>query len=149
MKIALASDHAGFSAKQQVYDFLTSKGYEVKDFGTNSLDSCDYPDFAVKCADSVVSKESDFGILICGTGIGMAICANKVKGIRCANCSDEFSTRMTREHNNANMLALGARVISVDKMKELIEIFLNTPFSNEEKHLRRINKITAVENRQN
>ncbi len=146
MKIAIASDHAGFEAKQQLIRYLTEKGCDVTDFGTNSNESCDYPDFAVKCADSVADKSNDYGILICGTGIGMSICANKVKGIRCANCSEEFSTQMTREHNDANILALGARVITVDKMKKLIDIFLNTPFSNQENHIRRINKITQTEN---
>lgn len=148
MKIAIASDHAGFVAKQQIIEYLKGKGYEVINLGTNSSDSCDYPDYALKCAEEVASKRVNFGILICGTGIGMAICANKVKGIRCANCSDEFSTQMTREHNDANVLALGARVISVDKMEKLIDIFLSTPFSNEEKHMRRIAKITNVENSQ-
>lgn len=148
MKIAVASDHAGYSAKQEIVAYLNEKGYTAIDLGTYSLDSCDYPDYALKCANEVVSGRADFGILICGTGIGMAICANKVKGIRCANCSDEFSTRMTREHNDANMLALGARVISVEKMKQLVDIFLSTPFSNEEKHIKRIAKITKAENSQ-
>ena len=138
MKIAVASDHAGYSAKQEIVAYLNEKGYTAIDLGTYSLDSCDYPDYALKCANEVVSGRADFGILICGTGIG----------IRCANCSDEFSTRMTREHNDANMLALGARVISVEKMKELVDIFLSTPFSNEEKHIKRIAKITKAENSQ-
>ena len=138
MKIAVASDHAGYSAKQEIVAYLNEKGYTAIDLGTYSLDSCDYPDYALKCANEVVSGRADFGILICGT----------VKGIRCANCSDEFSTRMTREHNDANMLALGARVISVEKMKELVDIFLSTPFSNEEKHIKRIAKITKAENSQ-
>lgn len=146
MKISIASDHAGFEAKREMIDYLINKGYEVKDFGTNSLDSCDYPDFAIPCAESVASGQSDYGILICGTGIGMAICANKVKGIRCANCQDDFSTRMTREHNDANMLTLGARVVSVEKMKSLVDIFLSTPFSNQPNHVRRIAKITDYEN---
>ncbi len=148
MKISIASDHAGYEAKQVLVEYLNQKGYEVTDFGTNSTSSCDYPDFAVKCAKSVAEKMSDFGILVCGTGIGMAICANKIKGIRCANCSDEFSTQMTREHNDANILALGARVISTDKMKTLVDIFLTTPFSHEEKHLRRIQKIAHLESLQ-
>ncbi len=146
MKIAIASDHAGFQAKALLVEYLNNLGYETLDFGTDSDKSCDYPDFAVKCAHAVVNGEARFGILICGTGIGMAICANKVKGVRCANCSDAFSTEMTRAHNDANMLALGARVITTDKMKELIKIFLDTPFSNQENHLRRISKIADVEN---
>lgn len=146
MKIAIASDHAGFEAKQTLIAYLQSKNYIVNDFGTDSLDSCDYPDFALKCAKSVANKEYDFGILICGTGIGMSICANKVNGIRCALCQEEFSTKMTREHNDANMIAFGARVISVDTMEKLVDIFISTPFSNLENHVRRLSKISAYEN---
>lgn len=146
MIVAVASDHAGFLEKNEICKYLIEKGYEVNDLGTYSKDSCDYPDYALKCANLVALQKADFGILICGTGIGMSICANKVKGIRCANCSDEFSVRMTREHNDANILTLGARVITLEKMKTLVDIFLTTPFSNEEKHLRRIRKISEVEN---
>lgn len=149
MKISIASDHAGYEAKCEMIDYLIKKGYEVLDFGTNTLESCDYPDFAFPCANSVATGQSDYGILICGTGIGMAICANKVKGIRCANCQDEFSTQMTREHNDANILTLGARVISVEKMKTLVDIFLSTPFSGQPNHLRRISEITNYENSNN
>lgn len=146
MIIAVASDHAGYEDKNLMVDYLIEKGYEVEDCGTFSEESCDYPDFCKKCADEVVSKNADYGILICGTGIGMAICANKIKGVRCANCSDEFSTKMTREHNDANMLALGARVITFEKMKTLVDIFLTTPFSGAENHVRRIEKISQIEN---
>ncbi len=146
MKIAIASDHAGFEAKQSLIKYLEDKQYIVKDFGTNSSDSCDYPDFALKCANAVADKEYEFGILICGTGIGMSICANKVKGIRCALCQEEFGARMTREHNDANMIAFGARVISVDTMEKLVDIFISTPFSNLENHVRRLSKISAYEN---
>jgi len=145
MKIAIAADHAGYEAKQELVNYLVEKGYDVLDLGTNSLESCDYPDYAIKCANEVANKNAQFGILICGTGIGMSICANKVKGIRCANCQDNFSVQMTREHNDANMLTMGARVISVDKMKELVDIFLTTPFSNEPKHIKRIEKISQAE----
>ncbi len=145
MKIAIAADHAGYEAKQELVNYLVKKGYDVLDLGTNSLESCDYPDYAIKCANEVANKNAQFGILICGTGIGMSICANKVKGIRCANCQDNFSVQMTREHNDANMLTMGARVISVDKMKELVDIFLTTPFSNEPKHIKRIEKISQAE----
>lgn len=146
MIIAVASDHAGYLDKNLMVDYLIEKGYEVEDCGTFSDASCDYPDFCKKCADEVVNKNADYGILICGTGIGMAICANKIKGVRCANCSDEFSTKMTREHNDANMLALGARVITFEKMKTLVDIFLTTPFSGAENHVRRIEKISQIEN---
>ncbi len=146
MIIAVASDHAGYKDKNLMVDYLIEKGYEVEDCGTFSEESCDYPDFCKKCAGEVVNKNADFGILICGTGIGMAICANKIKGVRCANCSDEFSTKMTREHNDANMLALGARVITFEKMKTLVDIFLTTPFSGAENHVRRIKKISQIEN---
>lgn len=145
MKIAIAADHAGYEAKQELVNYLVKKGYDVLDLGTNSLESCDYPDYAIKCANEVANKNAQFGILICGTGIGMSICANKVKGIRCANCQDNFSVQMTREHNDANMLTMGARVISVDKMKKLVDIFLTTPFSNEPKHIKRIEKISQAE----
>lgn len=145
MKIAIAADHAGYEAKRELVNYLVEKGYDVLDLGTNSLESCDYPDYAIKCASEVANKNAQFGILICGTGIGMSICANKVKGIRCANCQDNFSVQMTREHNDANMLTMGARVISVDKMKELVDIFLTTPFSNEPKHIKRIEKISQAE----
>ncbi len=145
MKIAIAADHAGYEAKRELVNYLVEKGYDVLDLGTNSLESCDYPDYAIKCANEVANKNAQFGILICGTGIGMSICANKVKGIRCANCQDNFSVQMTREHNDANMLTMGARVISVDKMKELVDIFLTTPFSNEPKHIKRIEKISQAE----
>ena len=91
MKIAIAADHAGYEAKQELVNYLVEKGYDVLDLGTNSLESCDYPDYAIKCANEVANKNAQFGILICGTGIGMSICANKVKGIRCANCQDNFS----------------------------------------------------------
>ncbi|HPG91818.1 MAG TPA: ribose 5-phosphate isomerase B [Clostridia bacterium] len=145
--IALGCDHAGLDAKQKLIAYLEQRGYKCKDFGTYTSDSCDYPDFAYAVAKSVQSGQCDRGILICGTGIGMSIAANKVKGIRCAACSDSFSAEMTRRHNNSNILAMGARVISDDKMIELAEIFLNTIFE-EGRHLRRLEKIAEIERKE-
>lgn len=145
--IALGCDHAGLEAKQKLIAYLEQRGYKCKDFGTYTSDSCDYPDYAYAVAKAVQSGQCDRGILICGTGIGMSIAANKVKGIRCAACSDSFSAEMTRRHNNANILAMGARVISVDKMIELAEIFLNTVFE-EGRHLRRLEKIAEIERKE-
>lgn len=145
--IALGCDHAGLEAKQKLIAYLEQRGYKCKDFGTYTSDSCDYPDYAYAVAKAVQSGQCDRGILICGTGVGMSIAANKVKGIRCAACSDSFTAEMTRRHNNANILAMGARVISVDKMIELSEIFLNTVFE-EGRHLRRLEKIAEIEKKE-
>ncbi|MDD4832761.1 MAG: ribose 5-phosphate isomerase B [Clostridia bacterium] len=145
--IALGCDHAGLEAKQKLIAYLEQRGYKCKDFGTYTSDSCDYPDYAYAVAKAVQSGQCDRGILICGTGVGMSIAANKVKGIRCAACSDSFTAEMTRRHNNANILAMGARVISVDKMIELAEIFLNTIFE-EGRHLRRLEKIAEIERKE-
>jgi len=141
MKIAVGSDHAGFALKENLVEYLRKKGYDVSDFGTYSEESCDYPDYAKKVADAVVSGEVQSGLLVCGTGIGMSMAANKIKGIRAAVLSDEFSAKATREHNDANILCLGARVVDEEKAKKLLDIFLETPFSAEEKHSRRIRKI--------
>ena len=139
MKIAIAADHGGFEYKNKIIKHLS--GYEVKDFGTFSEESCDYPEFAKKVALEVASGNYDRGILICGTGIGMSICANKVKGIRAALCSDKFSAKATREHNDSNILCMGARVIDLPLAIEITDIWLSTPFSNEERHIRRIGMI--------
>ncbi len=141
MKIAIGADHGGYEYKESIKSTLQAKGYEVIDFGTNSNESCDYPLFAKAVSKSVVSKECDRGILICGTGIGMSIVANKFKGIRAALCSDEFSAKATREHNDSNILCMGARVIDKDLALKITAIWLETPFSNEERHIRRINMI--------
>ena len=141
MKIAVGSDHAGFLLKEQLKEHLKIRGYQVEDMGTDSEQSCDYPDFAKKVAAAVVNKDADLGLLVCGTGIGMSIAANKVKGIRAAVLSDEFSAQATRSHNDANILCLGARVVDEEKAVKLLDIFLDTPFSAEEKHIRRIGKI--------
>ena len=141
MTIAVGSDHAGFELKGILVQHLKDRGFQVLDMGTDSDVSCDYADYAHKVCDSIVQKKADAGLLVCGTGIGMSIAANKVKGIRAAVLSDEFSAQATRSHNDANILCLGARVVDEKKAEKLLDIFLDTPFSNEEKHLRRIKKI--------
>ncbi|WP_300385532.1 ribose 5-phosphate isomerase B [Clostridium sp.] len=146
MKIALGSDHGGIELKEEIKRYLTKEGYEIKDFGTDSNSSCDYPDYALPVAEAVVAKEFDFGILICGTGIGIGIAANKVPGIRAALCSDTFSAHATREHNNANILSLGQRVVGPGLALDIVKTFLNTDFQGD-RHQNRINKITEIENK--
>ena len=141
MTIAVGSDHAGFELKEILKEHLKERGIEVLDSGTFSDESCDYPDYAKKVAENILEKKAQLGLLVCGTGIGMSIAANKIKGIRAAVLSDEFSAQATRSHNDANILCLGARVIDAPKAQELLDIFLDTPFSGEEKHVRRINKL--------
>lgn len=141
MKIAIGSDHGGFDYKEKICSWLRDNNYEVKDFGTNSIESCDYPIFAKAVASAVASGEYERGILICGTGIGMSITANKFKGIRAALCSDLFSAKATREHNNSNILCLGARVISEELALQIAETWLKTSFSGDERHIRRIGMI--------
>ena len=144
MKIAIGCDHGGFRYKKTLVDFLEKNGHEIVDFGTNSEDSCDYPDFALPAAESVANGDCDRGILICGTGIGISIAANKVPGIRCAHCHDVFSAKATRLHNDANMIAFGERVIGQGLMLEIVSAFLNTDFEGG-RHVGRIAKITAIE----
>lgn len=139
--IAIACDHGGFSLKQEIMAHLTERGLEFKDYGTYSEASCDYPVYAKAAAKAVASGECDKGILICGTGIGVSITANKVPGIRCALLSDCFSAQATREHNDANMMALGARVMGPGLACMIVDTFLDTPFSNDERHIRRISMI--------
>lgn len=139
--IALGCDHGGYGLMQEIIKFLEEKGYEYKNFGTYSEESCDYPDYAKKVALAIQSGECEKGILICGTGIGISITANKFKGIRAALCHDCFSAKATREHNDANIVAMGARVIGAGLATEIVRIFLETPFSNDERHIRRIGKI--------
>lgn len=141
MKIALGADHGGFNYKNKIKEYLSANGIEILDCGTYSTDSCDYPEIAQKVGNLVASGEADKGILVCGTGIGMSIAANKIEGIRAALCSDTFSAKATREHNNSNILCLGERVIGEGLMLDIVKIWLETPFSNEERHIRRINKI--------
>lgn len=142
--IAIGCDHGGFPLKEQLVKHLQEKGYEVKDFGCYSLDSVDYPQYAHAVGKSVVSGESEYGIVVCSTGIGISIAANKVPGVRCALCSEPYSARMTREHNNANVLALGGCVIGPHMAFNIVDTFLNTAFSTEEKHHRRVNQIEVL-----
>ena len=139
--IALGCDHGGFALKEEVKAHLQKRGLEVKDCGCYSTESCDYPVYAKKVTDLVTSGKCELGILICGTGIGMSISANKVKGIRCALCSDSLSAKMTRLHNNANMLAMGAGIVGTNLALDIVDTFLDTEFSGEERHQRRINLI--------
>ena len=144
MKIAIANDHAGVEYKNILIKFLKERGHQVINKGTDTQDSCDYPDYAKAVANSILSKESDFGVLICGTGVGMSICANRFKGIRASLCTNTFVAQMTREHNNSNVLCLGARVITVEEMLKIADAYFSTEFSelqNPDKHTRRINKI--------
>lgn len=145
MKVAIACDHGAFDLKNQVCEYLTKKGYEVKDFGTYSKDSCDYPDFAGAAAKAVASGEFERGIVLCTSGIGVSITANKVKGIRCALLSDMLSAKMTRLHNDTNMMAIGANVVGPGLALAIIDTWLETEFSGEERHQRRIDKMMAYE----
>ena len=145
--IAIGSDHAGFELKQVIMKHLEERNLEFKDYGTYSSDSCDYAVYAEKTARAVVDGECEIGLLFCGTGVGISIATNKVKGIRACCCSDLFSAEMTRLHNNANLLCLGGRVVTPEKAIELVDIFLDTPFSGEERHQRRIDQIIDLENR--
>lgn len=144
MRIALGSDHGGMNLKKVIMEYLNSQGIEAKDFGTDTFDSCDYPDFALPVAESVKNGEYDFGILICGTGIGISISANKVPGIRAALCHDVFSAHATREHNNANILAMGERVVGPGLALDIVKTFLNTEFEGG-RHQKRVDKISEIE----
>ncbi len=144
MKIAIGCDHGGLEHKNAIIAHLKERGFEVENFGTDTLDSVDYPDIAVKVCNAVVSHECERGILVCGTGIGMSIAANKVKGIRAAALSDHFSAKYTRLHNNANILCLGGRVIGIGTALELTDIFTDTEYEGG-RHQKRLDKITALE----
>lgn len=144
MKIAIACDHGGLNLKREIKKHLIEKGYEMVDFGTDSSDSCDYPDFALPAAEAVANGQCDRGILVCSTGIGVSIAANKVPGIRCAHCHDSYCAEYTRLHNNANMLALGEKVVGVGYALKIVDIFLNTGFEGG-RHSRRVDKITEIE----
>jgi ribose 5-phosphate isomerase B len=144
MKIALGSDHGGYNLKEAIKKYLEEKGIVYEDFGTNSTESVDYPEFGMKVAEAVTSKKCDKGIICCGTGIGISISANKVPGIRCAVVSDTFSAQMSREHNNANILALGERVIGVGLALKIVEVWLETEFAGG-RHERRVNLIGDIE----
>ncbi len=141
MKVAIGADHGGFNYKNKIKEYLVARGFDVLDAGTFSADSCDYPEIAHKVAAMVAGREAEKGILICGTGIGMSIAANKVHGIRAALCSDTFSAKATRQHNDSNILCLGERVIGEGLMLDIVQVWLDTPFSNGERHIKRISMI--------
>ena len=145
MKIAIACDHGALALKNAVIAHLEKKGYEVVNFGTDTLDSCDYPDYAGPAAKAVAAGECEKGIVLCITGIGVSITANKVDGIRCALLSDVMSARMTREHNDTNMMAIGAGVVGQMLALEIVDTWLGTEFSHNERHQRRIDKVMALE----
>lgn len=142
--IAIGSDHGGYELKNKVIEHLAGRGIEVKDVGCDSRESCDYPVYARAVAEEVVSGRCEKGIVICTTGIGISMAANKVKGIRCAVCTDTLTAKMTRLHNDANMLAMGGGIIGENLAKEIVDTFLDTPFSGEEKHCRRVNMIENI-----
>ena len=145
MKIAIGSDHGGYEYKNELIAYLKELSYEIEDMGCYSTDSVDYSDVAVAVAESVVKGTNERGILICGTGIGMSIAANKVKGIRCALCSEPVSAQLTREHNDSNVLAMGQRVIGIELAKAIAKTWRETEFSKGERHQRRIDKISTYE----
>lgn len=145
MKVSIACDHGALALKNKMISHLEAKGYEVKDFGTYTSDSCDYPDFAAAAARAVASGECEKGIVLCTTGIGMSIAANKIPGIRCALLSDLLSAKLTRQHNDTNMMALGAGVVGESLALEILDTWLSTEFSGAERHQRRINKVMALE----
>ena len=145
MKIAVGCDHGALALKNKLVSHLEAKGFEVKDFGTYTLDSCDYPEFAGAAAKAVASGECEKGIVLCTTGIGVSIAANKVKGIRCALLSDLMTAKLTREHNDTNMMALGAGVVGEMLALQIADMWLGTDFSGDARHQRRINKLMALE----
>jgi ribose 5-phosphate isomerase B len=149
MKIAIGCDHAGYNIKSAVIKHVEEKGYEVVDVGTYSTDSCHYPVYASAACKKILDGECQLGILICGTGIGMSIAANKHKGIRAACCSDVFSARLTREHNDANMLCFGERVVGIGTAIDLVDAFLDAEYLNNGNHVTRVAMLSDIENSQN
>lgn len=147
IRIALGADHGGFELKERVRQYLAGKGCEIEDLGTHSAESVDYPDFARRVAERVAAKGADFGVLICGTGLGVAMTANKVRGIRAAPCSDTISARFARSHNNANVLTMGGRIIDTATAEKILDVWISTPFEGG-RHQRRLDKIAAVEQEQ-
>ncbi len=145
MKISIACDHGAYMLKNKVAQHLKNEGHEVVDFGTNGPESCDYPDFAAQAARAVAQGECERGIVLCTTGIGVSITANKIKGIRCALLSDVLSAKMTRLHNDTNMMALGAGIVGENLALEIVDTWISTPFSGEARHQRRIDKVMALE----
>jgi len=144
MKIAIGNDHVAVEMKEKIVEYLNSMGHEVINFGTDTLESCDYPIYAKKVSQAVVEKSADCGILICGTGVGISIAANKVDGIRCVVCSEPYSAKLSKEHNNSNILAFGARVVGVELAKMIVDEWLNTEFLGG-RHQDRVNMIMDIE----
>ena len=144
MKIIIGSDHGGFDLKEIIREYILKKGIEVQDVGVFSTESVDYPDYAKKVGEAVVKGEAEFGILVCGTGIGMSIAANKINGIRCSLCNDVYTAKMARGHNDANVLAIGGRVVGKGVALMIIDTFLNSNFEGG-RHNTRINKIKSIE----
>lgn len=144
MKIAVACDHGGLNLKKAVIKYLVDNGYEYADFGTDTTDSCDYPDFALPAAEAVAFGKCDKGIIICSTGIGVSMVANKVPGVRCAHCHDSYCAEFTRRHNDANVLAMGGSVVGEGYALKIVDVFLTTGFDGG-RHQRRVDKITAIE----
>ena len=145
MKIAIACDHGAYALKEKVKGWLLEAGYEIRDFGCYGTESVDYPDFALPAAEAVARREADRGVFLCTTGIGVSICANKVKGVRCALCTDTMTARMTREHNDTNMMSLGAAVTGPALALEIVDTWLKTEFSHGERHVRRLEKLMSLE----
>lgn len=143
MKIAIGSDHAGFELKEKLKAWLSEKGHEVTDLGTNSTESVDYPDFGFAVGKAVAERHAERGVLACGTGIGICIAANKVKGVRCGTPNDLFATRLMREHNDANVISFGARQVAAPLAEAMLELFLSTPFAGG-RHTRRVEKLNAA-----
>jgi len=148
MKLAIGCDHAAVDLKQEIILHLKNRGITVEDFGTYTKDSCDYPIYAEKVANEVVSKRADAGILICGTGVGISIAANKVKGVRCVVCSEPYSAKLSKMHNNTNILAFGARVVGTDLAEMIVDAWLDATYEGE-RHQRRVDLIHAIEEKQN
>jgi RpiB/LacA/LacB family sugar-phosphate isomerase len=145
MRVAVGADHAGYPLKDMVLEIVKTKGHEAIDLGTHSTDSVDYPDYAEKVGRAIQQGEADRGILVCGSGVGAAVAANKMVGIRAGLCHDTYSAHQSVEHDNANVLAIGARIIGPELAAEIVHEFLDAEFSGEERHIRRLNKITAIE----
>ncbi|MEF3255753.1 MAG: ribose 5-phosphate isomerase B [Deferribacterales bacterium] len=143
MKLCLASDHGGFELKNLIVNYLSKKGLDILDLGTDSIDSVDYPDFALKAVDAILNKKADRGVIMCGTGIGISITANRFPGIRAALCWDPFTAKLSRQHNDANILVMGGRIIGPELAKEIVEIWLFTEFDGG-RHERRIKKIDEI-----
>lgn len=146
MKIGIGNDHAAVDMKNQVVEYLEGKGYEVVNFGTDTYESCNYPEYGEKVGRAVAARDVDLGILICGTGVGISLAANKVKGVRAVVCSEPYSAKLSRQHNNTNILAFGARVIGIELAKMIIDEWLNAEFEGG-RHQTRVDMITAIENK--